>query len=139
MDIQKFSEKYSILTKNELSKEKYIINETLQYLKNNFSKYKMFVASGADENDLRDICCALNLNQYFISINGSPTVKSEIVKKLMTHYILDKSETILIGDSINDYEAAYDNHIGFYGFNNEMLRDKHKYIETMSEFEKKNL
>jgi phosphoglycolate phosphatase-like HAD superfamily hydrolase len=32
-----------------------------------------------------------------------------------------KYETILIGDSINDYEAAKANNIDFYGFNNPNL------------------
>ena len=34
----------------------------------------------------------------------------------------DKAETCLIGDSINDYEAARDNDITFYGYNSLKLK-----------------
>ena len=39
-----------------------------------------------------------------------------------------KEETILIGDSINDFEAAKNNYIKFYGYNNLDLKKTHNYI-----------
>ena len=45
-----------------------------------------------------------------------------------------ESETILIGDSINDYEAAKTNNLNFYGFNNDYLVGvSKKYIENYKE------
>ena len=39
---------------------------------------------------------------------------------------------LLIGDSINDYEAAKVNGISFFGYNNKMLIQKGAYIEKFS-------
>jgi HAD superfamily hydrolase (TIGR01549 family) len=123
-DIQSFAQKYSELTKEELSNPKYIINDTLNFIKNNYKKYQMHIASGADENDLKHICDKLDLTKYFLSINGSPTKKNEIVKNILNLNTYNKNETILIGDSVNDYEAARENEIEFYGYNNVSLRNK---------------
>ncbi len=121
-EIKKYANEYSQLTKEELSKDKYLIIETLIFIKQNYKKYNMHIASGADEEDLRYICNALELNQYFVSVNGSPKVKNIIVKNILDVNMYRSDETILIGDSINDFEAANSNNIEFYGFNNTNLK-----------------
>jgi HAD superfamily hydrolase (TIGR01549 family) len=133
-EILAYANKYSELTKEELSKPKYLIYDTLDFIKNNYQKYNMHIASGADENDLKYICKELDLEKYFLSISGSPKIKSEIVKVILFSNQYEKKETILIGDSINDYEASVVNSIDFYGYNNELLKDTHKYIINFSDF-----
>ena len=133
-EIIHYAHTYSTLTKKELSKEKYIIQETLHFIQTQYKHYHMHIASGADENDLKSICNHLDLNQYFISIHGSPTPKSDIIKNLLCTYHYHKEETILIGDSINDFDAAQHNNITFYGFNNMQLSKKHKYIHDFGIF-----
>lgn len=129
-----YANKYSQITKEELAKEKYIIQETLQYIKSNYSKYRMHIASGADHQDLEYICDKLGLKKYFLSTQGSPKVKSEIVSEIMNSNNYNDSETILIGDSNNDYEAAKLNNIDFYAYNNISLKNKHKYIDSFLGF-----
>ncbi|EAL7260252.1 HAD family hydrolase, partial [Campylobacter coli] len=72
---------------------------------------------GADEQDLIEICKRLNLTQYFLSIHGSPTKKEILVRNLLTNNKYKSKETILIGDSVNDFETALGNSIYFYGIN----------------------
>lgn len=133
--IQEYAIKYSELTKLELTKEKYLIEDTFNYIKSNFNKYNMHVASGADHEDLMFICDKLNLKEYFLSIEGSPKVKSEIVKEILETNNYSLEETILVGDSINDYEAAKLNGIKFYGYNNKALESDHSYINSFLTFE----
>ena len=40
----------------------------------------------------------------------------------------------MIGDSINDYEAAKSNNIKFYGYNNDDLKSLDSYIKTFTSF-----
>ncbi len=82
----------------------------------------MHIVSGSDEKELRFLCGELGIKDYFISIHGSPTHKNQLVKDLMTDYKYIPSATFLIGDSINDYEAAMINGINFFGYNNEKLQ-----------------
>lgn len=133
-EILLYANRYSELTKEELSKQKYLIGDTMNFIKQNHQKYNLYIASGADENDLKYICDSLNLNQYFLSINGSPKVKSEIVKNILEESTYKREETILIGDSINDYEAANNNNIEFYGFNNKSIKNKFKYVHSYESF-----
>ena len=129
-----YANKYSILTKEELSKEKYLIEDTISFIKKNYKNYNMHIASGADDSDLKYICNSLDLNKYFLSIKGSPMVKSEIVKEILNKNKYKTNETILIGDSINDFEASQKNSIKFYGYNNALLKKEHCYIEFMKDF-----
>ena len=72
------------------------------------------------------MCDKLEVAQYFISIHGSPTDKNDLVKEIIEINNYKADETILIGDSINDYQAANVNSIEFYGFNNKDLKDVSK-------------
>jgi phosphoglycolate phosphatase-like HAD superfamily hydrolase len=73
----------------------------------------------------------LGISQYFISINGSPTPKKSLVRDVIEKYHYEHAETVLIGDSINDYDAAQENTIEFYGYNaNELAKNGFNYINS---------
>ncbi len=137
-ETSQYAKRYSEITKEELAQKKYFIEDTMEFIKLNYKKYNMHIASGADERDLKYICHKLDLTQYFLSIHGSPEVKKNIVKKIIDRESYIHSETVLIGDSINDYEAAYNNGIKFYGYNNKNLKliGDIVYIDQMDAFEK---
>lgn len=126
-EILKYANRYSELTKEELTNPKYIIKDSIDFIKENYQKYNMHIASGADENDLKYICDKLELTSYFLSINGSPRNKYEIVKDILKNNKYNKKEIILIGDSINDYVVAQKNQIAFYGYNNKLLSKYNDY------------
>ena len=129
-EIWQYADKFTQIMRQSLSDKKYLINDTVNFIKNNYKKYNFHIVSGSEHNELNFLCQKLDLSQYFISINGSPTPKNQLIKNLLESYNYNINQTILIGDSINDYEAASVNKIDFYGFNNENLRDKSKiYIE----------
>ncbi len=91
----------------------------------------MHIVSGSDEEELRYLCKKLDIKRFFISINGSPTPKIELVKSLLKDLSINRDKTILIGDSINDFEAAKKNNVEFFGFNNSELKKKGlNYIES---------
>lgn len=134
-EILEYANKYSEITKEELTNPKYIIEDTLNFIKTNHKKYEMHIASGADEEDLKYICEKLDLTKYFLSINGSPKIKSEIVKDILLDNSYDINETILIGDSVNDFDSAKDNGIDFFAYNNQKLKSHYKYIDKLKDFQ----
>lgn len=132
-EINFFVDKYSKIMKEKLINEKYLIRETVDFIKNN-NNIKMFIASGSEEKELRLINESLQLSKYFLGIFGSPKNKIDIVKSIIQDNKLNKNETILIGDSINDYDAAIKNDIRFFGYNNIKLKNiSDKYINTFTE------
>lgn len=133
--IAEYADKFSLIMKNELTNPKYLFKETVEFIEKNYRNYNFHIVSGSEHNELNYLCKTLGIDQYFISINGSPMHKNDLVADLLKREKYLNKETIFIGDSINDYEAATLNGLEFYGFNNKELKPKGKYIESFSDLE----
>jgi len=119
--ILEYANNFSVIMKDELTNKKYLIKQTVEFITQHTQEYNLHIVSGSEQKELRYLCEELGLSQYFDSIHGSPTPKNTLVKDLLAKHNYTIHETILIGDSINDYEAAVINNIDFYGYNNEEL------------------
>lgn len=87
-----------------------------------------FIASGSAQDELRFLCREQDIDSHFAGVFGSPTPKNEIVASILRENPGFKS-WCLIGDSINDFEAARRNKIDFLGVNNQELMEKNdRYI-----------
>jgi len=120
--IQEYADKFTAIMKEQLINPKFLITESVEFIKDNHKNYNFHIVSGSEHHELNFLCQKLGLSEYFLSINGSPTPKSDLVKNLLEKEQYKKEETILIGDSINDYEAAKVNNVVFYGYNNIELK-----------------
>jgi len=116
--VLEYAERFSILMKQELTNPKNLILDTVNFIKQNHTNYKFHIVSGSDQKELRFLCKELGLSSYFLSIHGSPTPKKELVATVFKDHTYHHKNCCLIGDSINDYEAAEANSIIFYGYNN---------------------
>ncbi len=121
-DTQHLANNFSTIMRKELTNSKYIIRDSMDFVENNYKKYNFHIVSGSEHNELNYICKELEISKYFLSINGSPTPKNTLVENLLHSKNYNSDETILIGDSINDYEAAKINKIDFFGYNNKKLK-----------------
>ena len=136
-EVNEFADKFSIIMKKGLIDKKYLIKETVKFLDDNYKNYNLHIVSGSDEKELRFLCRELDVDKYFISIYGSPIHKNDLVKNIFNKYNYKKYKTILIGDSINDYEASKVNGIDFYGYNNLELKEFSKiYLENYKELDR---
>jgi phosphoglycolate phosphatase-like HAD superfamily hydrolase len=90
--------------------------------------------SGSDQDELRYICQRINIERYFMTIEGSPTSKIDLVSGIISRYKYNSGNAILIGDSINDSDAAKANGVMFYAYNNDALKKHcHTYIDSFDE------
>lgn len=119
--LTELTEQFSKVMLSLLLNEKLLIEDSVSFIKKNYNKYAMHIVSGSDGEELRYICKEVGLSKYFISINGSPTPKTILVKDNLSNYHYDKEKVLLIGDSKNDYDASNENGIFFYGYNNIQL------------------
>ncbi len=126
--VQELADKFSIIMKSELTNKKYLIRETVEFIEKNYKNYNFHIVSGSDGKELNYLCNELGLSKYFKTIEGSPTPKDDLVKNILEKHNYNSKECILIGDSINDYEAANVNGIKFYGYNNRELEVLDCYI-----------
>ena len=102
----------------EKMKNKKILNiDISNFIKNNYKEKAFFIASGSDNDELNIICECLGINIFFKGIFGSPKIKNLIVADIITTFKIKEKQTCLIGDSINDYDAAKENNLKFIPFN----------------------
>jgi phosphoglycolate phosphatase-like HAD superfamily hydrolase len=128
---------FSTIMKEILAEPNLLINDSVSYIQNNFAKTQMHIVSGSDGNELNFLCKKLGICDYFESISGSPISKIDLVKDLIDREIIDNRNTCLIGDSVNDYDAAKENNIDFWGYNNINIKNLGcGYIYRFDSFEK---
>jgi len=116
--VLELADKFSKIIEKKLYNNENLIEETVEFIEKNHKRFNLHIVSGAEHNELNKLCNFFGISKYFISINGSPTAKEILVKNIISKYNYKKEETVLIGDSINDYNAAIKNGIEFYGYNN---------------------
>lgn len=116
-----YAARFSEIMMEALVDSTLLIESTNQFVKDNVDFYDMHIVSGSDQFELRFLCDNLNISNFFSSIHGSPTPKSELIRQLINKHRYERSQCILIGDSVNDLEAAKSNEIGFQAFGNDSL------------------
>lgn len=79
------------------------MKDLLNYCSENFD---LFVASGTPDEELCQIIKQRDMSRYFKKVYGSPTSKSNIIKRIIKGYGYSPKEILMIGDSVTDYEAA---------------------------------
>jgi phosphoglycolate phosphatase-like HAD superfamily hydrolase len=98
-----------------------LIRDSWNFIERHHSQLDMHLVSGSDGVELNTICKALKLSGYFKSIVGSPTPKKVLVEEILREHQYES--VVLIGDSVNDLEAAQANGIDFIGYNNPSLKN----------------
>lgn len=105
-EVDDWAQRFSNIVLKELVNPELLIQENLKYIKENHQSIKMHVVSGSDQNELRYVCSQLGIDHYFQSIHGSPKPKKLWVKEIMELNEYKPKECLLVGDSVNDKEAA---------------------------------
>lgn len=120
-DILVLAERFSVIMKDLLVNPTLLITKTIEFAKENQGNYIMHITSGSDQKELRYLCKSMNIAHLFHSIHGSPKPKKQLVKELIDLNTYNPYECVLIGDSLNDFEAAKFNNVNFCAFNNDSL------------------
>lgn len=133
--ISELASDFSEIMLKKLVNKELIIQDSFNFIQQNHKKFDFHIVSGSDQNELRFLCEKLGLAPYFLSISGSPVHKNILVETVLKQYRYNKNECCLIGDSINDYEAAKKNDIGFIGYNSPFLKSKFPdlYLDSFQE------
>jgi len=119
-NVQLLAKQYS-----ELVKQKVIdaepVKGSLEFLSNHKNNYDFAVVSGSDQEELRDVCKAREIDHFFLEILGSPASKGSNIALLLTKMGWGRKSCLFIGDSINDFDAARANGIDFIGRNSNLI------------------
>jgi phosphoglycolate phosphatase-like HAD superfamily hydrolase len=94
--------------------------------------HELYVASGGDQIELREVFSQRRIDGFFKSILGSPKTKSECVKSIVSNFDAD-IKCVMVGDSVSDWLAADKYGVGFI-FMNAFSED----VITMTELASEN-
>ena len=111
--------KFSKIVKNKVINSPWVPGVRV-FLQKNKEKFIFIIVSATPKDELIDICKSINIYNYFYEIYGSPTSKSNAIKKSIINYNISPEKCLMIGDARVDIDAAKENNINF------ILR-KHKY------------
>lgn len=114
--------------KKKLCNKKLLIQDSLEFIEKKYKNFKFHLVSASDEKELIYITSRLEITDYFISIHGSPDTKTININNILNDNNYKRANCCLVGDSINDKQAALNNKISFFGFNNQELKKDSEYI-----------
>ncbi|MCB7480616.1 HAD family hydrolase [Christiangramia sediminis] len=132
-EVDALAKEFSLIMKKQLISSKLLIRDSLDFVIAHKNDFEMHIVSGSDQEELRYLCEKMNIDIFFITINGSPVAKKELVNQLLSEKNYSPDDCVLIGDSINDFDAAEYNGIDFIGYNNPELLKFESYIDKFSE------
>lgn len=75
----------------------------------------LVVCSGTPQAELEQVVTQRGLDVYFTALYGSPPGKAAILRQAVTQAGVSPEQTLMIGDSWTDFEAAQDVGTLFYG------------------------
>ena len=134
--VQDLAVEFSDIMRERMTDPSILIPETVAFLKRECGRYRFHVVTGSDEDEVRFLCERLGIASFFVSLHGSPTPKPDVVKTVMKENGYRPEETIFIGDSVYDREAARESGLDFFGYNNPDLEPTSDfYIETFKTFD----
>ena len=107
-------------------------NFLINFLKKKQNKVNFYISTATPQKKIIQILKEKNLLKYFKRVYGSPATKKEHIRKIQKN----KRITIFIGDSYEDFKAAYSCKINFIlKINSENLLIRKKNIfNTISSF-----
>ena len=114
-EIQYWADQFSEIMLENLKNRDLLIDKHIDFIRALHRSIQMFIVSGSDQKELREICKSTGISSYFNEILGSPTPKKKLVADILEKYRYESNDCVLIGDSINDYHAAIENGISFIG------------------------
>ena len=104
---------FSNIVLDEIKKAPFV-KGTEEFLRANYQKYLLFIASGTPQEELDEIVSSREMKKFFKEIHGTPSTKREIVEGILHEYNIKRDETVCIGDAESDMIAARETGIKFF-------------------------
>ena len=126
--IEILSNKFSCLVKDKVIKSKYILGAR-EFLENHSNYYKQYICTGTPEDEILEIADQKGISNFFDGIYGSPTIKVDIINKILKENHASPQDCIFFGDAMTDYNASLACNVLFVGIKNkDTIFPKHTFL-----------
>lgn len=106
--------RFSKLVENAVVESQWV-KGARECVEQHIGKVPMFVVSGTPEEELKRIISKRDIRHYFISVHGSPASKAQNIRSILDAHRFDARCTVMIGDSLADYDGAIEAGTQFIG------------------------
>ena len=113
-ELDELCQHFSCIVEDEVTKAPWI-NGAKSFLEKNYKKFKLFIASATPQDELIRIVKNRSMNSFFHNIYCAPKSKIQNIAKIISENNYDRTEIIMIGDAVSDYQGAIANGIDFIG------------------------
>jgi HAD superfamily hydrolase (TIGR01549 family) len=110
--IDEYSKRFSIDVKQNVIECNWVPG-VRDYLQNKKNEYTFFLVTATPQGEIEEILTALGIYHFFREVIGAPTKKSDAIKMLLRKYSIVPNNSVMIGDSSSDYNAAKLNGVPF--------------------------
>lgn len=86
-----------------------------EFLKNLPAEIPPMVISATPHGELLDIIEKRGMTGWFCDVYGFPPVKADTIRNLLVNQRCPARKALFIGDAMNDYQAAMDTGVSFWG------------------------
>jgi len=129
----KLSKKFTTFVFEKIIKKK-LITGFKKFINNNKNRHNLYIVSATPQKEIRKICNEKIIFKEFKGIYGSPSEKNDIINKIILKNKYKKKQSLYIGDSVNDYDAAKKAKIHFVGFGKIFINKKINNICNISKY-----
>jgi len=131
--IQELAKKFSNRVIDKVVNAPYMAG-AFEFISNNYKKYDMFISTATPTDEIIEILNRKKLTKFFKGIKGSPESKVDHVRQIISENNYLNNETVFIGDSDSDQEAANKNGIPFIVVTNgnSLLNEKYRIKNLLS-------
>jgi phosphoglycolate phosphatase-like HAD superfamily hydrolase len=112
--VNKWADQFSKLVEQDIVEAK-PVEGSLEFLGKYADHFDFAIVSGSDQAELRRICKKRKIDHFFKSILGSPVEKKDNIAALLSDLNWQHNQSLYVGDSNNDLEAAKANNLDFVG------------------------
>ncbi|WP_181368983.1 HAD family hydrolase [Flavobacterium pallidum] len=131
-EVNRLADNFSVIMKDALVNVNLLNPEWIELMKEIGGAYVHSIASGSDGKELNYLCQTLGIAKHFKIISGSPTPKKQLVADIISSSDFSPAEIVLIGDAVNDLEAAEFNQIKFIGYHHHSLKDAPLFLTDLT-------
>jgi len=110
--VDEYSEKFSVLVKEKVIESDWVPGVFEYILKNSYNQ-TFFLVTATPQSEIEEILESLQIRSYFCKVVGAPIKKDEAISVLLCENSIEPNETVMIGDSSSDYDAAIANCVPF--------------------------
>ena len=126
-EIRDLAKKFSKLVIDKVVNAPYITG-AFEFITHNYNLFDMFISTATPIDEINEILKRKNLTKYFKDIKGSPESKIDHVQQIITQNNYLRNESVFIGDSDSDKEAATQNGVIFIKVNDRKKSNNEDFI-----------